>query len=222
MAYDKDGNYQFKTYEDLSFNPEEKMIKMKSSSPNYLEVKWRLVMLRELYPEAQVITNVMWHDEEKRNCYVAATISLPPAKVHPETGHVIIPGAIGTGHKMECYSDFRDYVEKAETGAIGRALGAVGVGLQYSEVEFDYESASPKEYTGVDSPVVEKAKTPRRTKPLTREEVVAKITAEVGRLGVSTIQSLSMSLFGVSESSKLTNDQLAKLIEEASKIESIG
>lgn len=220
MSYDFFGNYQLKTQANLSFDPSEKLIKMKSQVPNYLEVKWRLVMLRELYPESKVTTEVVWHDEEKRNCFVRAKIELPPMKIDMTTGAVIVPGAVGIGHKMENFNDFRDYVEKAETGAIGRALYAAGIGLQYSEVDFEYESVSPKDFTGVDAPLA--SKPARRTKPLSKEEIIAKITTEVSRLGVPAIQELSMNLYGVADSSKLSNDQLLKLAEKAQEIEKIG
>jgi hypothetical protein len=41
-------------------------------------------------------------------------------------------GGVGEGSKLEKASDFPDFVEKAETGAIGRALGALGFGTQFS------------------------------------------------------------------------------------------
>jgi hypothetical protein len=37
-----------------------------------------------------------------------------------------------TAYKMEKAVDFPDYIEKANTGAVGRALGMIGYGTQYA------------------------------------------------------------------------------------------
>lgn len=82
----------------------------------YLEVKWRLVWLRDRHPEAQVETELVSH--------------------HGDTAvfraRVVIPdGGSATGWGSESAGDFRDYLEKAETKAIGRALAALGFGTQF-------------------------------------------------------------------------------------------
>ena len=41
-------------------------------------------------------------------------------------------GGIATGTKSEKAASFPDYIEKAETGAIGRALAALGYGTQFA------------------------------------------------------------------------------------------
>jgi len=41
-------------------------------------------------------------------------------------------GGIGTGTKSENAASFADFGEKAETGAIGRALAALGYGTQFA------------------------------------------------------------------------------------------
>jgi hypothetical protein len=42
-------------------------------------------------------------------------------------------GALATGHGSETKSDFGDFIEKAETKAIGRALAALGFGTQFCD-----------------------------------------------------------------------------------------
>lgn len=49
------------------------------------------------------------------------------AVVKDENGRVI-----ATGTKMETGADFADFLEKAETGAIGRALAVAGFGTQFA------------------------------------------------------------------------------------------
>ena len=55
-------------------------------------------------------------------------------------------GGRATGTKSECAASFPDYIEKAETGAIGRALAALGYGTQFAP-ELN------EEHRIVDSPV---------------------------------------------------------------------
>src|SRR5204863_9934179 len=62
-------------------------------------------------------------------------------------------GGIGTGTKSEKAASFPDYIEKAETGAIGRALAALGYGTQFAP-ELD------EEHRIVDSPVNRSAASP--------------------------------------------------------------
>lgn len=48
-------------------------------------------------------------------------------KIYDENGNII-----STGYGSETLSDFRDYFEKAETKAIGRALAALGYGTLFA------------------------------------------------------------------------------------------
>jgi hypothetical protein len=42
-------------------------------------------------------------------------------------------GALATGYGSETASDFGDFIEKAETKAVGRALAALGLGTQFCD-----------------------------------------------------------------------------------------
>ena len=44
---------------------------------------------------------------------------------------------LAQGHKAENKASFSDYLEKAETGAIGRALALCGYGTQFTGDELD-------------------------------------------------------------------------------------
>lgn len=120
-----------------AFDPSRYLTKVGSS--DYLEVKFRLLWLRELHPDAEIVTNLR-SDEGDRAIFSA---------------HVTIPGGgSATGWGSETYNDFRDYLEKAETKAIGRALAALGFGTQFC---FDHDYGQAPEHnpnrTVVDSPV---------------------------------------------------------------------
>ena len=97
-----------------TFEPAKFLTRVNGSE--YLEVKWRLVWLRDRHPEAQVETELVSHHDN---------VAVFRAKV------VIPDGGSATGWGSESAGDFRDYLEKAETKAIGRALAALGFGTQF-------------------------------------------------------------------------------------------
>ena len=87
----------------------------------YLEVKWRLVWLRDDAPESQLETELVDHapgDGALFRCTITR----------------IIGGEVkgrATGYGSESSKDFGDYLEKAESKAIGRALAHLGYGTQF-------------------------------------------------------------------------------------------
>jgi hypothetical protein len=92
---------------------------------DYLEVKWRMVWLRSEHPDATVETEMVKQ-------------SSPSSRGEPGMAifkaRVSIPGAgEASGWGSETSTDFRDYIEKAETKALGRALAALGYGTQFCE-----------------------------------------------------------------------------------------
>lgn len=89
----------------------------------YLEVKYRLVWFREEHPDWSVETDLM--NVTDSSAYAKAT-------VRDENGRVI-----ATSHKFESVQGFPDFIEKAETGAIGRALALIGYGTQFCADELD-------------------------------------------------------------------------------------
>jgi hypothetical protein len=83
---------------------------------DYLEVKWRLVWLRTMHPDAAIETELIAHDDGV--AIFRARVAIPR-------------GGSATGYGSETAGDFRDYLEKAETKAMGRALAALGFGTQF-------------------------------------------------------------------------------------------
>jgi len=73
-------------------------------------VAWRLVWFREEHPTWGIETEQVGAIEGA--CLFKAVIK-------DESGRVL-----ATGHKSETHKKFPDYREKAETGAIGRALAS--------------------------------------------------------------------------------------------------
>ncbi len=106
----------------------------KVGGADYLEVKWRLVWLREVHPDAVIETELVSHVGQ--DAIFRARVTVPG-------------GGSATGFGSEAYDDFRDYIEKAETKALGRALAALGFGTQFCP---DFEFGA-REGRVVDTPV---------------------------------------------------------------------
>ena len=87
---------------------------------DYMEVKWRLFWLRTEHPDAHIDTELHTLDLERSLAVFKATVSIPDR-------------GSATGWGSETADDWRDFIEKAETKAIGRALAALGFGTQFCE-----------------------------------------------------------------------------------------
>jgi uncharacterized protein YbdZ (MbtH family) len=106
----------------------------------YLEVKWRLLWLRSEYPDARMTTEIVQHNEEGGFALFRAEVEIPG-------------GGKATGWGSETVRDFHDYIEAAETKALGRALAALGYGTQFCQ-DFDFSgNARPGTNQVVDAPV---------------------------------------------------------------------
>ncbi|MGZ3611874.1 MAG: hypothetical protein ACXVBU_17625, partial [Ktedonobacteraceae bacterium] len=143
-----------------TFNPNEHLMQIKSGqgTRDYLPVQWRLVWFRDLFPHGTIETEMLhldldrdteeevfvWNPEKRRSEKV----------IKHAKGFVIFKatvkdgqGGIATGTKSEKAASFQDFIEKSETGAIGRALAALGYGTQFAGADFD------EQHRIVDSPV---------------------------------------------------------------------
>lgn len=126
-----------------NFNPKEHMMKLKGK--DYLEVKWRLVWFREDHPDYGIHTELIEMDDKHAVFRAAIT--------NAEGRHV----SSGTG--SESVKDFGDFIEKAETKAVGRALAMLGYGTQFDP---DLEEGNRI----VDAPVEFKKTAPAKAAPI--------------------------------------------------------
>lgn len=142
-----------------TFNPAEHLIQLKSrdGAKDYLPVQWRLVWFREQCPHGTIDTEELeldldreveeeafvWNSEKRRSEKITKR-----ARGYARYRAVVTDGMGGraTGTKSENAASFPDFAEKAETGAIGRALAALGYGTQFAP---DMDEA----HRIVDSPV---------------------------------------------------------------------
>lgn len=127
------------------FNASEHVMQLKSKEgpKDYLPVQWRLVWLREQCPDAEITTELVHLDldkETEEEVFVWSKEKNRSEKVVKRANGLAIfratvkdgKGGVATGTKMERAASFPDYLEKAETGAIGRALAALGYGTQFA------------------------------------------------------------------------------------------
>src|SRR5467141_1002058 len=123
------------------FNPSEHLLNIGTDKKPrmYLEVKHRVTWLREECPDAEISTEILhldldrevsaevyeWDDQQRKNVKVTKHgKGLVVFKATITNGK----GGGATGTKMENAAAFGDWLEKAETGAIGRALAGLGFG----------------------------------------------------------------------------------------------
>ena len=181
-----------------AFNPNEHLMQLKSKDgpKDYLPVQWRLVWFRELCPEGMIETEMIHLDldrETEEEAYVWNNEKRRSEKtIKHAKGYAVFratvkdgKGGIATGTKSERAASFPDYIEKAETGAIGRALAALGYGTQFTGDEF------VEEHRIVDSPV-DRSAAPAEGNGSGRKAIVAVRTVASngggsgnGRTGVS-------------------------------------
>jgi hypothetical protein len=125
----------------MTFDAEKHLIKLKGK--DYLEAKWRLVWLRTVHPDAVIETQHIDIDMDRGHAVFRATVTLPS-------------GGSATGYGSESAKDFPDFIEKAETKGLARALAALGFGTQFTGDELSEGERI------VDSPV---DRQPRQAQP---------------------------------------------------------
>jgi hypothetical protein len=106
----------------MAFDPRKHLIKVQGGR-QYLPVSARLIWFRSEHPDWGIVTEIVEINHEKQYAIFRATI-------FNEEGRLI-----ATSTKREDVKGFGDFIEKAETGAIGRALALCGYGTQF-EPEF--------------------------------------------------------------------------------------
>ena len=159
MSEQQNGNAGSGHGETRPFNPNEHLMQIKNrgGAADYLPVQWRLVWFNEKCPEGKITIiekiidpdreiekEVMqWNSETRRSeKIVKRALGWAYFHVRVEDGK----GKVGEAVKSESAVDFDDYIEKADTGATGRALAKIGYGTQFAP-EFD------EQHRIVDAPV---------------------------------------------------------------------
>lgn len=102
----------------MAFDFKKSLIKVQGGR-TYLPVSARLVWFRSEHPDWGIETEPVAIDTEKQYAIFRARIFNADGKL------------MAMGTKMENVKGFPDYMEKAETGAVGRALALCGYGTQF-------------------------------------------------------------------------------------------
>src|SRR6266699_1965048 len=187
------------------FNPNNHMtqIKTKEGMKDYLGVQWRLVWFRGDCPEGTIETEMLmlepdreteeegfaWNEEKRRSEKImkrANGFAVFRAKVTDGKGG----SAMGT--KSEKAASFADYSEKAETGAIGRALAALGYGTQFVADEFDEGERivdAPVQRKPSEKPAMSPVSRPTSNDPASSTQTPSESPEEVKKL-LGTVKSL--------------------------------
>lgn len=167
---------------------------MNLKGKDYLAVAYRLVWYREIYPKGRITTEAVQMTQE---------YAVFRASIFDESGNLM-----ATATKHESKKDFPDHIEKAETGAIGRALALCGFGTQFTD-ELDEGGRV------VDSPIPPRPAQASPVAPKTNSAAPLISEAQLKRfhaiaasksLSVNDVKLMLMDRFGLASSSQITRD----------------
>lgn len=151
------------------FDPSQHLSRVNGNA--YLEVDQRVAWFRDRYPDGQIVTELLDHRADSAIFRATVTAIAP--------GGVICGRA--TGHGSETAGDFRDYLEKAETKALGRALAALGFGTQFV---VNHEDDAPRRVVDAPVPMRQERRDPRPAatpKPAPAETAAAEVAQPADR-----------------------------------------
>ena len=202
---------------ERAFNPNDHLMKVRGGA-DYLEVKWRLVWFRADHPDGIIETELIREDE--KSALFKATVRTPDLV---DTDGTIYRGGSATGYGSETVGDFKDFIEKAETKAIGRALAALGYGTQFAP-DMDDGSANDRP---VDAPVQRQDAPPRNrstsrnTVPDAPQSPVAnKRPAQVSEHPTMDQRALT-AIFALTNQRGVSNDDLHTIVRHRYGVESL-
>ena len=159
------------------FNPNEHLMNLKGKE--YLQVMWRLVWFREEKP--------LWAIDTKLE-QLTDKHAVFSAKIYDENGALK-----SAGYGSESMTDFRDFIEKAETKAVGRALAMLGYGTQFAPEMDECEDGKNRI---VDSPVPRKKPTEGH-KCASCGTQIAPLTTNTGKvIGAEQLCNMSLAKYG--------------------------
>ena len=161
---------------------------------DYLEVKWRLLWMRTEYPTARIATELARFEEGF--ALFRAEVTLPN-------------GASATGWGSETVHDFSDYIEAAETKALGRALAALGFGTQFTR-DFDFTQSARADAPAlqiVDSPVGPFNPTPFEANNGRHLAAVASNTQQPLRSGTTLTEKQLKAIYAIARATQRLSEQ---------------
>jgi hypothetical protein len=110
----------------MSFDPKKHVIRVQGGR-EYLPASARLVWFRQEHPDWGIVTTPV-----EINLAPAPELKRPPYAIFQAQVFNAEGKLMATAHKYEDVKGFPDFLEKAETGAISRALSYCGFGTQFA------------------------------------------------------------------------------------------
>lgn len=207
-----------------AFDPNEHLrdLKGRGGTQKYLDVKWRIVWLRELHPDAHMVTEMTEHVPGKYAVFKAVVQTfrdqITVTKTTNSDGSVTettvterVKAGLSVGWGSETSGDFGDYLEKAETKARGRALAGLGIGTEHvAYFEGDYfeddaqrlndQDPGRNKWLGVDSGVEPKDFQIAHGEPTNLTEALRAIAKLGETRGIAAIQKYMMDTWKIESS----------------------
>ena len=168
----------------------------------YLPVAWRVVWFREDHPKGKLLTKIV----ERGDGWV-----LLESEVYDNDGNLL-----ANALKADTIKNFKDYMEKCDTGAKGRALGFAGYGTQFAPdldegtrlADAPVENGSKKEWVGG-----------WESEPATRKQVgmIASLAQHNGYV-FETVKEGFKKMFGLESFTELNKGQASKIIDHPERM----
>jgi hypothetical protein len=186
----------------------------------YLPVKWRLVWLQREHPTGVGVNTDLVHFAEDFAVF-QATITITDAD-----------GALlkkATGWGKEYRDAFRDFIEKAETKAIGRALACLGFGTEFCDLDDLEEDAEVPGETPAQRTLRQHRDQPNATPPRSKEsahsprsisEAQHRAIVSLGNdcgFGAEDLNRRAIEEFGKATLSEITRSEASQMIDALKK-----
>lgn len=191
----------------MTYDPNQHMMRLKGK--DYLPVAPRLCWFRDQFPLGTVTTQITYLDVEKAICVCHARV---------ETG----TGGIGEGVGSETARDFNDYIEKASTKAIGRALLSLGFGTANAADELDEGTRIVDTPIERRQPPQQQAKAAPKPTPAPRDQLIIdaynrgkekNLWTEIGQMCTLATPVLNVELVTKADLYKLTLEQAQTFLD---------
>lgn len=104
---------------------------MSLKNKEYLQVMHRIQWFKNEHKFGIIKTQMIEKNGEGKDAFAVFRAEV---YIENDKGQML---SVATGHKMETAGGFADYIEKAETGAVGRALALCGYGTQFASDDLD-------------------------------------------------------------------------------------
>jgi hypothetical protein len=202
--------YELREWTMDDFDPRSRMINIPGRARGqhggaYLPTRQRMLWFRQVHPSGSIETEMIELSETRAVFKATVTFAVYTPTENPERP-AWVDWVKCVGHGSETKGDFPDYIEKAETKAIGRALAAAGFG---TEAAFEENPDRP-----ADAPVTAKGdgSTQNQLDAVATQNQVKQINDLVVALKIENIGVHLKSEYGVDETPLLTFEQARELI----------